>query len=155
MVVKLGNLGDTRNYKTLSWKEFKKSEHFGMFKKMVSEMIKETGEARFLIERILKGGKFPSVAVIWTALANDKEVVRVKLSLQKEVFKDVLKSLGIKKLTDKGVALDFVLYKESNKIAYGIDKNELFENGGYKDMGTYYAFVENFGGDEEDLEFDF
>jgi hypothetical protein len=156
MVVKLGNFGDVREYKTLSWKDFKKSEYFELFKKMVSELIKANGEARFLIERILKGGKYPSVAIVWTAISNDKEVVRVKLSLQKEKFKDVLKALGIKKLDECGSALDFVLFldKETKKIVYGVDKSIM--EGCYKDMGSYYDFVATSDEDkDEDIDFDF
>jgi len=154
MVVKLGNFGSSKEYKTISWKDFKKSEYFGEFKQKILKAVESEGEARILIERILKGGKYPSVAIIWQALNTDKEVIRVKLSIKKEDFKQVLQALGIKTL--KGApALDFVIFKENDKLVYGIDKSSLNELFHYVDKGQYYDLVntENANSDEPDFDF--
>jgi len=156
MVVRLGSLGGERNYTTLTWKDFKKSDYFPAFKERVVKLLEAGQEFRTPIERILKGGKYPSVAIIWTAVETDKEVVRVKLSLQKDVFKEVLKGLGIKRLNECGSAMDFVLFKDDKGISYGIDKSTLYPNGCYLDRGTYYELIaspeENA---EDDLDFNF
>ena len=155
MVVKLGNLGDERSYETLSWRDFKKSEFFEDWKKKIISIIKESGEARILIERILKGGKYPSIAIIWTALSDEKQVIRVKLSIQKETFKEVLKALGITRLNECGSALDFVLFKnDDGKISYGIDKSQILTDACYIDKGSYYELT-TAKKDNDELDFDF
>ena len=155
MVVKLGTFGEDREYKTLSWKEFKKSEHFPAFKEAVKKLINSEGAWRTPIERILKGGKYPSIALVWTAIETPKEVIRVKLSVQKQNFAEVLRALGVKKLTERGSALDFVLFKDDNgKISYGVDKSTLPDTYGYVDKGTYYA-LEDLSASSEDEEFNF
>ena len=153
MVVKLGTLGGEKEFKTLSWKEFKNSKYFNPFKEKVVKVIKESGEWRTPIERILKGNKYPSVAIIWEALTTDKEVVRVKLSLQREKFKEVLTALGINRLNEVGSGLDFVLFEDDGKIVYGIDKTKLGDGYLYLNKGSYWELTHK--DENEKLDFGF
>lgn len=154
MVVKLGTFGEEREYKTLSWKEFKKSDYFPAFKEKVKKAIEVAGEWRTPVERILKGGKYPSIAIIWEALSTEKEVVRVKLSLQKETFKEALKALGISRLNECGSAMDFTLFKdESGKIVYGLDKSKLVNGYCYVDKGQYWELTPPSNAEDDEFGF--
>jgi len=154
MVVRLGSLGSDKEFKTLSWKDFKKSEYFKDFKQKVLKYINAGEEFRVPIERVLKGGKFPSIAIIWEVLRNDKEIVRVKLSIKKEEFRQILDALGIRKLAGAS-ALDFVIFKDGDKLSYGIDKSKAFANHHYVDKGQYYDLVSSDVEDAQEPDFDF
>jgi len=131
-------LGRTRQRKTLRFREW------------IETLPEDFELGRYLITAFLNPSKYPSGGLIFSLSPSES----VKLSINGERYKELMKSLKFKKGRDRlKVRFYFVVEKDEAGFVYGVDEEVGEDKEGYIVQSWGWKYTQNAEAEEEEIDF--